>query len=367
MTGRRLPFLPTREEELLLKSIFLDGDAAIESWAEWRTLTTVDALDFPSQRLLPLLYSRLSALGVVHPDVERYKSVARYRWTESQIHLRQAAHLLGLLNGVDALLLGGCALAQLYYRNLGLRPVDDFLLMVPWASVNAVIAGFASAGWKPARDTGSTASWPSVILFHRNLHDIEPQLQRHVLREFYPEFPDDGFWGRSRTISVQDVSVSTLGDTSQFFYVCARGTGPDATWAPHWVADALAILHEAQIDWRHLMDQVQASGLVYRFRHALVYLKKTFAAAIPDSVLAGLTALPPSAADRIEAILMRGQLSPALTRAGHAYLQYWRNSRLPGSPSSFLGHVQIRWGLRSPIHVLPEVVRRATRPRQKGS
>ncbi len=363
MTSRRLPFLPTPEEELLLKSIFLDGTAAIESWTEWRKRTTVDGLDFPSQRLLPLLYNRLNALGVAHPDVERYKSVARYRWTENQLHLRQTAHLLGLLNGIEAnvLLLGGCALALLYYRDLGLRPVDDFSLLVPWTSVTEVMSRFASAGWKPERDAESTALRPSVIVFHKKLHDIEPRLQRHVLRDFYPEYPNDGFWGRSRTISVQDASVPTLGDTSQFFCVCAQGTGPDAIWAPHWVADALAILHGAQIDWHHLTNQVRVSGLVQRFRYALAYLKETFAAAIPDSVIAELAASPLSAADRIEAILMRGQISPALTRAGHAYLQYRRNSRLPGSPASFLGHFQMRWGLCSPTHVLPEAVRRVAR------
>ncbi len=369
MSDHGLPFLPTREEELLLKGIFLDGDAAIESWTEWRKHTTVDALDFPSQRLLPLLYNRLSALGVAHPDIERYKSVARYRWTENQLHLRQAAHLLGLLNGVEAnmLLLGGCALEPLYYRDLGLRPVDDFSLLVPWTSVTAVISRFASAGWKPAQDAKNTALRPSVIVFHRKLHDIEPRLQRHVLRDCYPEYPDERFWGRPRTISIQDASVPTLGDTSQFFCVCAQGTGPDAIWAPHWVADALAILRGAPVDWRHLLNQVQVGGLVRRFRHALAYLKETFAVAIPDSIIAELAASPLSVADRVEAILMRRQLSPALARAGHAYLQYRRNSRFPGSPSNFLGHIQMRWGLRSPIHVLPEAVRRVARLRHKAA
>ena len=60
MTGDRYPFLPTVEEELLLKACLTKGEEALRSWRAWGDSVDIEDIVIGSQRLLPLLYARRS-------------------------------------------------------------------------------------------------------------------------------------------------------------------------------------------------------------------------------------------------------------------------------------------------------------------
>ena len=139
---RRPSYLPDEEQELLLKAILLDGDAAIANWQAWRARVSVEHMDFASQRLLPLLLQKLETLGIDHPDLLRYRSVARHIWLDNQLRMRTAVQILSRLEeaGVPTMPLKGLALAPLYYGGFRMRAMNDFDILVRPENVGAACA-----------------------------------------------------------------------------------------------------------------------------------------------------------------------------------------------------------------------------------
>src|SRR5579864_179076 len=93
--------LPDAKQRLLIKACVADRDDAIAAWQTWikvngyetfrhqksdRILPQIfDRLDFGSQRLLCLLYKRMTMLNVQHELLTELKGYYRYVWVRNQI------------------------------------------------------------------------------------------------------------------------------------------------------------------------------------------------------------------------------------------------------------------------------------------
>src|SRR4029079_504358 len=106
----RVP-LPNEAETRLLQASLLEGDAALAAYSLWRKALDIDALDFGSQRVLPLLCKNLQALGVDDPLMGRFRGVARYAWFLNQILTAALAPVLNAFKhaNVPVVLLKGMA------------------------------------------------------------------------------------------------------------------------------------------------------------------------------------------------------------------------------------------------------------------
>ena len=58
---------PSLQQLLLLRAALWQGAAALAAWSEWADSADLDRIDNGSQRLLPLVYANLHALGLEHP------------------------------------------------------------------------------------------------------------------------------------------------------------------------------------------------------------------------------------------------------------------------------------------------------------
>jgi len=65
---------------LLLKAALLDGDAAIAAYRAWRPTLDLETISDGQQRLLPLLQSNLTRLGIEDPLADRFRGIRRYFW-----------------------------------------------------------------------------------------------------------------------------------------------------------------------------------------------------------------------------------------------------------------------------------------------
>ena len=184
---RRGAFWPTPAQEHLLRAALLRGPAALAAWEAWSAQTDLDSLDAASFRLLPLLYVNLQAEGAERAkraaqgagvevrvlrqaqdaqdageaqdvqeardrqSLKKLKGIYRYHWSGNQVLFHDAAAVLDRLQaaGVQTLLLMGPALATLYYPNPGLRPVDEFDVLVPLSQAARAAEVLAEAGWQP--------------------------------------------------------------------------------------------------------------------------------------------------------------------------------------------------------------------------
>ncbi|NHZ85957.1 MAG: hypothetical protein GWP19_08760, partial [Planctomycetia bacterium] len=132
---------PTIKQELLLKAALLDGYSALEAWKELKIKLNIDQLDRGSFRLLPLLNRNLKNLGVDDKIMNEFKAVHRSSWYNNQILFHLTAKLLDLFhkNNIKTMVIKGAAVAIKYYQDIGLRPINDFdVLVKPDQALHAI-------------------------------------------------------------------------------------------------------------------------------------------------------------------------------------------------------------------------------------
>lgn len=319
----------TRVQELLLQAVLLQGSSAIEAWKAWKSTVNIEELDPGSYRLLPLLYRNLQTHYVMDPSIGRYKGVYRQTWYKNQLLFYTISSLLRSFHeaGIKTFLLKGAALTVLYYRDYGLRPMNDFDVLVLQEQVPPALELLGKLGWEPMYFT-PTEEYISVSYSHgfRNEKGQEFDLHWHVLSQSRWLNADDDFWEDAKTIDFHGVETYVLSPTDQLLHSCISGTRWDYIPPLRWVADAMSILRtsNSEIEWDRLISQAQKRYLVLPLREALDYLKSSMCAPIPTGVLQNLEKIPVRRIDRIE---YRVNISPATRWT--AVLDLWcQHSRL---------------------------------------
>jgi hypothetical protein len=361
MTQDRHPFLPTAEEEVLLKACFAKGEEAPASWRAWRDSVDIEDIDLGMQRLLPLLYDNLRAHDVIDPVLSRYKSVYRHAWLQNQLQTRQAGEVLEVLAaaGLDGLLLKGIALIPLYYRRFGLRAMDDIDVLVRPETGGRAIDALRRAGWSvkdPDWNDHKIGSGHAVVL---QRGPFELDLHWRVLLEKRSLAHED-FWIASQTIAILGKRAKTLSDTDHLLHTCAHGARLNSVSPVRWVADAAVILRSASIDWGRLLYATQTLGLVLPVRETLAYVERTLHCSVPAHVIAELQAMPVTRHEKFD---FETRLShPGFSRdVLHYYRERARTARGARSPLAFIRNVQTEWGMRTMTETVVEAIRRIIR------
>lgn len=299
--------LPTPEQELLLRTALLPGDDALDGFRAWRARTDFNNLDAGSYRLLPLLYRNLLKHGSTDPLLPKLRGVYRQTWYKNQLEFHNFAALLGSFGdaGIATLLLKGPALVLQYYKDYGLRPMDDFDVLVHLQDAPAAMHILQSLRWMPKLKNLRS---PEALIPMRHCGEYEDaigqqlDLHWHVLQECRQPDDDDDFWAGAVPTTLAGISTLALNPTDQLFHVCAHGM----RWSPvppvRWAADAWMILMAADtnIDWRRLTAQAEKRHLILPLRDALGFLREKLDAPIPPEALAQLQALPVTSRERSE-------------------------------------------------------------------
>jgi hypothetical protein len=355
----RSPFSPAHE--LLLDAILLDGEKATSAWRSWREAIDWQSIDYPSQRLLPMLYAKLAALGVEHPDMRRYKGVYRHTWSTNQALLHAVVPLLRDLRsaGIGVVLLKGFALTLHYHRDFGLRPMADFDVLVPLAQRDEALRILGQTGWQGDHRA------PHAQNFVKDR--LECDLHWHLLPECCAPDDDADLWRAIRPFTVGELQVAVLDPADMLLHICVHGSWWNPTAPLRWIVDAMTVLaHDGGLDWQRLIAQTRARGLALPVGRALHLLVDRYAAAIPPHVLATLDDVPATLRQRLEfqartsAKSDRGPLDALLVCAAE-YRQRAQGDDVRPGPLGFLRYLQDRWSITPselPVQMLREVWQR---------
>ena len=300
-----MSFLPTAEQELLLRAVLLDGDAAVAAYRDWSARVGLDALDYGSQRLLPLLHRRLRALGVESPHAGILGGAYRRALYGNTLTVRRAVGVLRLLDasGIDALVLKGAAMVR-YYGELALRPMSDVDVLVRPEDARRAIGILQDAGWcrrlgPPFTDGFFTVhyGWP-----FRHPSGGEVDLHWYLFDQSCVPGVDAELWQTARPAALGGYPIRVLGSTEQLMHVCVHGTEWDTVPTLRWVADAVTVLRTAagDVDWDRLVRQAQRHRVVASTEATLTYLKDRFGAPVPQTALRALAAAPTTRRERAE-------------------------------------------------------------------
>lgn len=325
-------FLPTAQQELLIRAAVRANDAAVRAWEHWSRTTGDDPLDSGSERLLPLVHRNLLRFGVDDPRLR-----AAYQRTASanELLFRAARPLLRRLQdaGVRTMLLKGAALARLVYRNDGVRPMGDIDVLVPHAQAPAAFRMIRESDWRP--DPPLRALGESYFARHayhfRNSHNLALDLHwRMFLDSARGAEADDEVWNGCAAMILEDgTATATPCAADLFFHICVHGARWSRMSPIRWVTDALAILGDSEltIDWNRFLRQGKLRRLRLPIRAAVGYLCARFDAPVPAHVRAELREWRGSRLERIEYDLwLRG--TPALGPARMVLFHGLRYARL---------------------------------------
>jgi hypothetical protein len=301
-------FWPTRHQKLLLQACLLQGEEALDAWYKWKSTTDIDQLDRGSLRLIPMLYRNLQVHGVEDNLMNKFKGGYRFTLYKNHMLLHNMANVLARFYdaGLHVMVLKGVALTLLYYRDYGLRPMEDFDILIHEKDVAKAINILRELGWKPWQRlpkvlTEEYLSSTKGCKF--NNHRGEGlDLHWHVLLESCYKNADKDFWNGAVKTSIHDYTVYALNPADQLLHACVHGSMRSTTPTIRWVADAALIMKssQAEIDWDRLMVQASKRRLVLPLENTMRYLQDFLSLSIPPEVLKQLRASPVSKTERME-------------------------------------------------------------------
>ena len=354
-----------------MRAALLPADAGLAAWRAWRRDADLDEIDRGSARLLPLLWFNLLANGVRDPWVPRFKGIYRHSWFANQVWMRRVREVQALLAAVgsEPVFLKGIALANGYYANPGLRPMDDLDVLIPVDCVDAGLAALAAGGWR------STVAQPQLVL--RTVHAVELlstgsanlDLHAHLLQGSLDARLDARRRARAMTLTLADGPLTVLEPTDQLLHVLVHGVESDPP-APRWLADALVVMRRrSEIDWLRLMADAAAESRSLAVAQALDELVEVFGrdgVPVPDAVLiAQRRHRRPPLDVRFEHHIASGPRVPLIGYALRRMVDYrrWRRSRAASAEPrvGFDTYLALNWGVRARRELLAQATRRAMR------
>ncbi len=280
---------PTPAQNLLLRAAASSPEHALAAYGQWKASVDLQALEYSSLRLLPLLYHHLHSFFPRDPDFqkfgERYLRVRK----NNEFRVKASLEIIKSLSsaGIDVMVLKGLALGQFYYDDWGCRPMADVDILVPSAKAKTAIAILESCGWR--------GIYPPDRLFPQYLHawtlvnseGHSCDLHWHLLGDRCYDGTDEVFWDGAETKDFGGCKVKVLNPTDQLFHVCVHGFRSNITRPIYWVADALVVLGKRgpEVSWEEFVKKAQSLDVTPTLFYCLTYLRQEFQADIPPSVL----------------------------------------------------------------------------------
>ncbi len=357
---------PDATQTLLLTAALAPPEIGARAWSQWRTRTDLDAADYGSVFLFPLLHINLADTGALGLDEPRLRGFRRYNWVRSQRRNRVVGSAIARLadEGIETLGLKGIVLGPRYYPHAAARPMADADILTRREDAERAVAVLERTGWSLmhppfAREVRRGASTPL-----RNTESEELDLHWHVLSVLPFADTDTAFWQRAVPVRIDGVPSRALRPTDELLHLIVHGLHWNPVHSLRWVADAVMVLRATPaFDWEELCRTAGHLELVSPVRSALTYLARRSFATVPDHVLTVLEGLPASPGHRLEWwARMRG---PALPPGPPGYVirhwrQYQRLQRHAGrwpTPGGFLRFVADGLRVDGPVALAADVWR----------
>jgi hypothetical protein len=351
---------PTKQQELLFKASLLQGGEAIKAWETWVNQNDIENLDYGSQRLLPLLFKNISTQGVDDPVFSKIKGVHRHSWYKNQILFAKILPVIQQLNsvGIQTLALKGAALAIQYYDDFGLRPMDDFDILVRNDQAEDAIQYLQDWGWRLQHGNDEILrhhlkTRHASAFVDNDGHELD--LHWHLLIDDLESNANKDFWDAAEELSFKQQKIRIPNPTDLLLQIILHGNIWEINPPIRWVPDAFMVLNSSRkIDWQRLLVQAKKRKQVLRLREALIYLVDILGVKIPSDFWAEISEARISIFERRE---LRVQTS-SRGWAGH-FPKYWfrycRNHRIVSKwpyPIGFVQYLQNDLGFNSLFGVI---------------
>jgi len=287
-------FWPSEEQKLLLRAACSGGEAGADAWRLLRPRLNLDQLEPASFPVLPLVARQLERLGIDDEYRPRLAGIRRRTWYLNRLQLPALAASLHHLEqaGGEPVVVGGWQFLAHYQReDFGVRAVDGLEVLVRPDRLDRCAQALRAVGFAaPRRPLG------------KSLCLVDAGHACTLKERFSDEFsvPEraielDDFRQECIEIVLGTAHTRVLSPSDELVRVCLAGARMASPPSIVWVADALSVLQAAghSVDWQRAIDHAHRLRGTLRLHDALLYLRRDFAAAVPDNVIQMLEAHRP--------------------------------------------------------------------------
>lgn len=273
------------DQLLLLKSALLSPTQAMLYWTQWKEFHNLDKpnkdtlfnnLDNESQRILPLVYRNLeySKDNLLPQLKETYLET----WLRNQIHLQKAQRVIKACKAesIETILLKGLPVSLYYYRDVGVRPMGDVDLLIPFHQIPQAVKVLNTLNYLP-----DPVEYKYRHLIHA-MHCVEKNgvdIDIHWQAFFFQNAKANSIQDNPKNsipIEVLDTETRMLSNSLNLFHTIIHGTmGGIPTL--RWIPDAIYICKQmTQEDVFDFVDICNRFNLAYAVKICMEYLQCEF-------------------------------------------------------------------------------------------
>ncbi|WP_428658458.1 nucleotidyltransferase family protein [Runella sp.] len=283
--------LGIREDQIwLLKAALFAPPEAHHYWMLWKrhwqleNVTKEEAkytvfinIDGDSQRILPLIYRNLE--HTQDPLLPALRDAYRNTWMRNQKLLHRAQKVIQTCNeaGISTMLLKGIPMSLHYYKDIGVRPMGDVDILVPWEELEPAIEILKKFGNNPD---------PIEFKYKHLIHavhcfdegGIDIDLHWHAF--FFQYYTDECVLKKSEFRQTFALTGSDqtfiLSDSFQLFHTIIHGTIGGIP-SIRWIPDAFTILKTSNsIDFKAIIKYAEERNVQFALHVGLLFLSNQF-------------------------------------------------------------------------------------------
>ena len=176
----------------------------------------------------------------------------QHAWFNNQTKVRRAPEILSAFEeaGIPTLVLKGGALCPLYYREWGVRGMDDLDLLVPPGQAREAMGVLRGLGCVPktARAEETIPLRPAAP-FPNEAENWEVDLHWYSL---FRSSDDASLWEHAVPLELNGKATLGPGPTHALIHVCVHGADYNEQNPIRWVADAYTVMTGSEVDWELL-------------------------------------------------------------------------------------------------------------------
>lgn len=273
--------------------------------------------------LAPMLYR-----AVRDQSVPRLHSGGMRALQEAYIHttaqnalaMKTLAVILRALSEADVpvILLKGAALLATVYDDIGLRPMADLDLLVPFQTLEQCLAALERQGYEPTEifpfQDKTGYCWGQLALEKADAHDVVLELHWHLLDNphYAQKMSAGALLPRSRQVAFADQNVRILNPEEQILHLCAHSLYHHRGEVARTCVDLALIAQTEPIDWDYLLNVAVDRDIVLALQKTLIQAVDNWYAVVPDSIIEQLATLEPRPVERFFVATQRSEFLKVL-------------------------------------------------------
>jgi hypothetical protein len=366
---------PDKGEEQFLKLILSNDEDFISLWEQWQKEIIFDDLDYATVGLLPLLYLRLKKFKIQNEITGRIKGVYKLAWFKNQKLLDTVGKIIEIfkINDIPIIILKGLPLLLYVYKDPGARFLGDADILINPGQAEKAMNLMLKNGWTfKYHPFISTINQSNISVLNKVTHattfknkdNIEIDIHWNVfhidtrwnffdllfLKKDGPAIFNELHWKNSGQITINNVQTKMLCVEDMLIHVIAHGARGSRYRALRWVADAVNIIRNFDINWNFFIENSKKFDLNVEIYFALAYLGKNFPKEVPELVLKEISNLPLNRKkiiqyQKITATQRFSLLGNNLPFLWYCYWNFEAKGRFPVSLYNFAGYLCNNWGL----------------------